>query len=449
MSHEKYLTVYALNRYLKAKLDSDVHLNRLLIQGELSNVKIHTNGHCYFTLKDEKSRIQAVMFASALKKLKFTLEDGMKVLITAKLSVYEPYGMYQLNVEKLDIDGLGNLFMAYEKLKEKLEKNGLFDAAHKKTLPLYAQKIGLITAPTGAAIHDMIRTIHLKCPCAKINFYPSLVQGNQAADNLIEMLQIADQDNLDVIVIGRGGGSLEDLWAFNNEALAYAIYEAKTPIISGVGHESDVTICDFVADYRAATPTAAASQAVFSQADLQAQLIDFQQRLAFSMDRTLKKKQMELNRLAQVKVFQKPHIMVEQALFKLDYFSERLVANGMSKLSFYQHQLELEKNNLYQLIEGKYARAEEQIQRPKERMIQILKYRLDLEKKHFSSLISELNALSPLNVLERGYTLVLQNKKVQTRKQNIDMSKELYIRFADGDLKVVARSDLNEEDELQ
>ncbi len=167
------------------------------------------------------------------------------------------------------------------------------------------------------------------------------------------------------------------------------------------------------------------------------------------MDRTLKKKQMELNRLAQVKVFQKPHIMVEQALFKLDYFSERLVANGMSKLSFYQHQLELEKNNLYQLIEGKYARAEEQIQRPKERMIQILKYRLDLEKKHFSSLISELNALSPLNVLERGYTLVLQNKKVQTRKQNIDMSKELYIRFADGDLKVVARSDLNEEDELQ
>ncbi len=437
MSHEKYLTVYALNRYLKAKLDSDVHLNRLLIQGELSNVKIHTNGHCYFTLKDEKSRIQAVMFASALKKLKFTLEDGMKVLITAKLSVYEPYGMYQLNVEKLDIDGLGNLFMAYEKLKEKLEKNGLFDAAHKKTLPLYAQKIGLITAPTGAAIHDMIKTIHLKCPCAKINFYPSLVQGNQ------------DQDNLDVIVIGRGGGSLEDLWAFNNEALAYAIYEAKTPIISGVGHESDVTICDFVADYRAATPTAAASQAVFSQADLQAQLIDFQQRLAFSMDRTLKKKQMELNRLAQVKVFQKPHIMVEQALFKLDYFSERLVANGMSKLSFYQHQLELEKNNLYQLIEGKYARAEEQIQRPKERMIQILKYRLDLEKKHFSSLISELNALSPLNVLERGYTLVLQNKKVQTRKQNIDMSKELYIRFADGDLKVVARSDLNEEDELQ
>lgn len=439
MSNEKYLTVYALNRYLKAKLESDVHLNRIFIQGELSNVKYHYNGHCYFTLKDEKARISAVMFSSALRKLKFELEDGMKVLITAKISVYEPHGTYQLNVEKLDIDGLGNLFMAYEKLKEKLEKKGLFDEAHKKPIPQFAQKVGLITAPTGAAIHDMVQTIRLKCPSAQIYFYPSLVQGEFAASQLIEMLQIADQDNLDVIVIGRGGGSLEDLWAFNDECLAHAIYQAKTPIISGVGHESDVTICDFVADYRSATPTAAASKAVFSQADLEMTLKEYQKNMAQLLTRSLEVRKASLQRLASSKVFTRPEVLYENAMLKLDYMTDRLMANTNHQLQIYQQHLNIQQQHLISLMEDIHKKAQFKIDISHEKMYQNFQHQWNLEKQHFGFLISQLNALSPLNVLERGYTLVSQDGKVKTRKKDIDSQKEMTISFADGQIQVVTK----------
>ena len=218
----------------------------------------------------------------------------MKVLAVCRLSVYEPQGTYQLYVEKIDIDGLGNLYMTYEKRRLLLEKEGLFSQEHKLPIPKFAANIAIITAPTGAAVHDIMRTIHLKCPSAKMTLYPSLVQGEQASAMLVKRLIQADQNNHDVIVIGRGGGSLEDLWAFNDELLARTIYACKTPIISGVGHESDVTICDFVADLRAATPTAAANAAVFSQDDFQNQLNDTKRSLELLMKNKIQAKKTRL-----------------------------------------------------------------------------------------------------------------------------------------------------------
>lgn len=448
MREQRYLTVNALNRYLKAKVDSDVSLSHLLVQGELSNVKYHYSGHCYFTLKDEKSRINAIMFASALKRLPFRLEDGMKVLVAARLSIYEPHGTYQLYVEKMTMDGLGNLYMAYEKLKEKLEKQGLFALEHKKNIPLYATKIGVITAATGAAIHDIVQTIHLRCPSAKVFFYPSLVQGEQAPENLVEMLHLADKANLDVLIIARGGGSLEDLWAFNDERLAYAIYEAQTPIISGVGHESDVTICDFVADARAATPTAAASQATFIQADLEKKLQAYSQTIRNLLERRINQSRQKVEQLSQSRYFNHPENLYQNAMMHLDDLTQKLVLNMALKTSQKKQKLHDEQGELNKQMIRLYHREKERMNYQSLFLERLMLHRYESEKKNFIKYISQLNAYSPLQVLERGYTLVLQNQQVVTSKAMIDPKKRMIIRFKDGDLEVISQEGRHEKNEL-
>ena len=265
---DKYISVTALTRYIKYKLDNDKNLQDIYLKGEISNFKAHTRGHYYFTLKDENSRINAIMFSFNATKMKFMPEDGMKVLVKGKISVFESTGNYQIYVDEMQEDGIGNLHIAFEQLKKKLGDEGLFDAKYKKEIPKIPMKVGIITAPTGAAVKDILSTIKRRFPVCKTILFPCLVQGELAKDDIVKKLDIADNYGLDVIILGRGGGSIEDLWPFNEEVVARKVFACKTPIISGVGHQIDFTICDFVADKRAETPTGAAERAVPVLSDL-------------------------------------------------------------------------------------------------------------------------------------------------------------------------------------
>lgn len=259
---ERYLTVTALSKYIKYKFDHDHHLEEVLLEGEISNFKHHSRGHFYFTLKDENSQISATMFSREAQKVKFDVRDGMKVYVKGRVTVYEPSGSYQINVVEMKSDGIGDLYLAYEKLKKELEKEGYFDPLHKKPIPKYPKAIGVITSPTGAAIRDIINTINRRYPLTHMILYPAIVQGVDAKDDIALQIKKANKDNLvDVLIVGRGGGSIEDLWAFNERVVADAIYNSNIPVISAVGHEIDFTIADFVSDVRAATPTAAAELA--------------------------------------------------------------------------------------------------------------------------------------------------------------------------------------------
>ena len=268
--NDKYITVSQLTRYIKYKIDNDVNLNEVFLKGEISNFKAHTRGHYYFTLKDDGSRINAIMFASSAKKLKFMPSDGMKVLVTGKISVFEANGGYQIYVNDMLEDGIGNLYIAYEQLKKKLEAEGLFDQTIKKKIPRIPKRIGVVTAPTGAAIKDIISTIKRRWPIAEVYLFPALVQGEDAKEDIVKQIHNSINYDIDTLIVGRGGGSIEDLWAFNEEIVARAIYECPVPVISAVGHEIDFTIADFVADLRAPTPTGAAEMAVPDINDIKA-----------------------------------------------------------------------------------------------------------------------------------------------------------------------------------
>ena len=264
----RYITVGTLNRYLKNKFDTDPNIQSVNIKAEISNFKGHTRGHLYFTLKDEESRINAIMFSYNASKLTFTPQDGMKVLVTGKVSIYPPTGQYQIYIEEMLNDGLGNLFLMFEALKKELEEKGYFKEERKKKLPLYPKNIGIVTAPTGAAIKDILSTIKRRYPICNTILFPCLVQGDLAKDDIARQINKANEYDLDLLIVGRGGGSYEDLWAFNERVVADAIYNSKIPIISAVGHEIDFTIADFVADLRAPTPTGAAEMAVPNMSDL-------------------------------------------------------------------------------------------------------------------------------------------------------------------------------------
>ena len=266
----KVFTVSQLNERISGLIASDSELQTIFIEGELSNLRMNAqSGHLYFSLKDSKSVVRAVMFSWALKNLRFLPEDGMKVIMRAQVTVYEPMGQYQLKAEDMQPDGVGVLTMQLEQLKKKLDAEGLFDPAHKKPLPKYPRTVGIITSPTGAALRDMLDIIGRRYPCAEVVLAPVLVQGEAAPAQLINAVNLFSESRAaDVVIIGRGGGSMEDLWAFNHEALARAVYECEVPIISAVGHETDTTLCDFVSDLRAPTPSAAAELAVPNRVDL-------------------------------------------------------------------------------------------------------------------------------------------------------------------------------------
>ena len=436
---QRYLTVSALNNYLKAKLDQDVHLQKIFLQGEISNLKLHSSGHYYFTLKDEKSRINAVMFSSYVQKLKIHLENGMKVLIVGSISVYVAAGNFQLYVYHVEPDGIGNLYIQFEQLKKKLYNEGLFDDVHKKTIPMYPKEIGIITAYPSAALEDILRTVHNRFPLVKIKLFPTLVQGETAYLNIIHCLKQADSMKLDVLILARGGGSLEDLWNFNNEELVRTVYMCQTPVISGVGHEVDTTLVDYVADLRAATPTAAATAAVPDLNELLMQndaAMDYLQTL---MLHQLENAKTKLSHLSQHPCLKEPQRMITKQQEKAAMHAMFLKQQMTLILKQYRYLLSQQDQKILpmtqQFIQKQYYTIEQQTQQMQYALVQ----KTNTKKQQFGQLLEQLQLLSPLNILKRGYAIVETNGHVIDSIQQVKANDEIAIRLSDGTIKATVK----------
>lgn len=384
-------TVSEVNRYIKNMFLKDPYLNFIYVKGEVSNCKYHTSGHIYFTLKDDQGQLACVMFAGQRKGLKFRLEEGQSVIVLGSINVYERDGKYQLYASQIELDGLGALYERFERLKKALEAEGLFDPAHKKPIPRYPKKIGIVTASTGAAIQDIINISRRRNPYVQLILYPALVQGAGAAESIVRGIKTLDKLNLDTIIVGRGGGSIEDLWAFNEEIVARAIYDCNTPIISAVGHEVDFTIADYVADLRAPTPSAAAELTVNDY-------------MAFAN--------------------------------LLDEYKRRIFNAAMHNVTYYQSRLRELRLRLfyaspsYQIKQKRQflMDTEQKLTNQMERKLKEARHRLELY-------ITKLEGLSPLAKLKKGYALVTkeEGRPIQSIRE-VEKNELLYISLLDGDI---------------
>lgn len=412
--NDKYITVTQLTRYIKYKIDNDVNLNEVFLKGEISNFKAHSRGHFYFTLKDEGSRINAVMFATSTKKIKFMPTDGMKVLVTGKISVFEANGGYQIYVNDMLEDGVGNLYIAFEQLKKKLEMEGLFNPSKKKAIPKIPKRVGVVTAPTGAAIKDIISTIKRRWPLTEILLFPSLVQGEMAAEDIVKQIKLSANYDLDTLIVGRGGGSIEDLWPFNEEIVARAIYECETPVISAVGHEIDFTIADFVADLRAPTPTGAAEMAVPQYSDVVNHLNQLNIRLNSVIDNKIRHYKQRLDSIKSRNLFKNPMVIYQSKEMMFDSLLERLKYSTTSLFNVKEKQLLTLKNSY--ILKNPYQL-------------------LDKKANKYLQIISKLETLSPLLTLKRGYTITKVDGKVVDSVKKIKKKDILEVEFNDGVVK--------------
>ncbi|MDD4407036.1 MAG: exodeoxyribonuclease VII large subunit [Bacilli bacterium] len=414
MMEKKYITITTLNKYLKNKFDTDPNIKSVSLKGEISNFKGHSRGHLYFTLKDEGSRINAVMFQFNANKLTFIPEDGMKVLVDGRVSIYEATGAYQIYIENMEEDGLGNLYLKYEELKKDLKAKGLFDQKHKKQIPKYSQKIGIITAPTGAAIKDILSTIKRRYPICKTYLFPSLVQGMLAKDDIVKQIKEAENYDLDLLIIGRGGGSIEDLWAFNEEIVAYAIYECGIPIISAVGHEIDFTIADFVADLRAPTPTAAAELAVPNITDLNILLKQYYIRTANLIKHNLN---FNINKL---KTLKNSYVLINPlAIYEI---KEQKLSNLILNLNSY--------------VNNKLDNSKTKLLRYRESYILNNPDNLFINKQNkYTLILNKLELLNPISVLSKGYSVLKYNNKIIKDSSKLKKGDKIDINLFKGKIK--------------
>ncbi|HEU5138574.1 MAG TPA: exodeoxyribonuclease VII large subunit [Bacillales bacterium] len=434
---DRYISVTALTRHVKRLFDKDRGLRDVWVRGELSNFKHHTRGHMYFTLKDRNSRVQSVMFASQNRSLKFKPESGMKVLVRGEVSVYEPYGQYQLYAKEMLPDGIGNLYLAFEELKRKLEGEGVFAEEHKKSLPSYPAEIGVITSPTGAAVRDIFTTVKRRFPSARITLFPVLVQGNSAATSIANAIDRANQlGMIDVLIVGRGGGSIEELWAFNEEIVARRIFASVVPVISAVGHETDYTIADFVSDVRAPTPTGAGELAVPHFEELSDRITDRQTRLKRAMIERVAAEKARTNRLQKSYAFRYPGQLVKQKEQELDKLLERLARES-------KRQVQRKSDDLRQIDKGlRREHPEEMVRVAEQKRQQLVKHlRREMDKLYkekgtaFRQQVSKLNVLSPLNVMERGFSLTYgENGKVVKSVYQVQPSDLVKVNLKDGTL---------------
>ena len=435
---KRFLTVGALTKYIKRKFDADPHLHDCLVKGEISNFKQHSSGHMYFTLKDDKARILAVMFSSANRRMKFTPENGMKVLVRGDVTIYEGSGQYQIYVHDMQPDGVGDLYLAFEQLKEKLTKEGLFAVEHKKPIPKFPATVGVVTSPTGAALRDIITTIKRRYPIAKILILPALVQGDQAAPSITDAINQANEKKhgIDVLIVGRGGGSIEELWAFNEEIVARAIYESTIPIISAVGHETDFTIADFVADLRAPTPTGAAELAVPHIDEWIERVLTKQTRIMRAMKEKVNFQSNKLQRIEKSYAFRYPRRLYEQKLEQLDRATELLVTNSQKLLAVKMTQLEqLDKRISRNHPDEKIQKAKEEQNKQTKALYRAMSIVLSNKQAEFKSTLSTLQALSPLKIMERGYSLTYNDKGNLVKSiQHVDVKDHVKITLADGTL---------------
>lgn len=437
----QYVSVHALNRYIKAVLDNDMQLQTVYIRGEISNYRPHPSGHMYFTLKDDQteSSISAIMFASQARYLKFRLRDGMKVFITAQVSVFERAGRYQLYVRSMQEDGLGNLYLRFNELKQTLEREGLFNTMHKKTIPVMPERLAILSAKQGAALQDVLRTLHQRYPLVRRDIYPVPVQGRDAYKYIVETLSQIDQLGYSTILLVRGGGSIEDLWNFNEEALARCIYDLKTPIITGVGHETDFTLVDYVSDLRAPTPTAAAVAAVPSQKELLSHLENKIMQLSNVMRKTIYLEKQKLEKYTHSYVFTDPSKIFEIKFMKLD--SVHLKLNNYKirikqKSHYEMHKKVIQLNTLIkqkQLIETK------NISNKQELLKNCFENYLKNKKTSFSYCIEKLDLLSPLKTLQRGYIISKKNDSIIKSVKDLHTDDTITLVYADGEKEVIVK----------
>lgn len=435
MEQRQPLTVKALTKYIKLKFDYDKNLQHLLLKGELSNVKRHSRGHLYFTLKDDEAQINAVMFASAASHLEFVPTEGMQVIVKGHITVYEAGGTYSLYVKEMTEDGIGNLYVAYTQLKERLATEGLFDARFKQKIPDYPQAVGVITSPTGAAIRDIISTIKRRFPMVTIYVYPALVQGEQAEASIISCIKQANAMNLvDTLIVGRGGGSIEDLWAFNKEGVARAIFESKIPIISAVGHETDFTIADFVADHRAPTPTGAAELAVPNLPDVLKHLNQLNARLNHNFNLQFKQKKDYLTQLCNHYIMKNPAALFEQRLMYVDQLSEKLNYVLQDQLTRNQTKWWTLHHRLLQLDpKASVDQAKQSLLLQNQTLRQLMLQHLSQSKQDYTVLLTKLELLNPLSILKKGYTVLTNDKdEMVTTVQDISVGQDLLISLDDG-----------------
>ena len=389
---QNVLSITQLNEYIRGKMDNDALLNQVAVRGEISNYKLYPSGHHYFTLKDESSALRCVMFKGNAARLRFRPENGMKVIAMGKVSVFPRDGAYQLYCTAMAMDGVGDLYAAFEQLKKKLAAQGLFDPAHKKPLPRYPGTIGIITSSAGAAVHDMLRILNKRYPLTKVRLLPVRVQGAEAPGEIAAAIGYANHYKLaDLLIVGRGGGSIEDLWAFNDERVAYAIYQSQIPVISAVGHEPDVTISDFVADLRAATPSNAAELAVADQDALRQSLDGMETAMATALQQRLRSAQRHLDVLSASPALRSPTGYIEQR----------------------EKSLELMKN----------------------RMISAQNQNLTRKNQRYIAAVSKLDAMSPLKVLTRGYSMAQTEKgEVLRSVKQVELGERIRISLSDGNM---------------
>ncbi len=437
VTEKKVFTVSELNLYIKKELEKT--FSSVWLEGEVSNLRIPQSGHCYLTLKDEGGQIKAIIFKAALRMLKFAPKEGQHLLCRGRVSVYEPRGEYQIVLETVEPKGIGALQLAYEQLKEKLRLKGFFDPVHKKPIPSFPQKIGIITSPTGAALRDMLQIIQRRHPAVNILINPVPVQGEDAAPAIVRAIaEMNEIGGIDVLIIGRGGGSLEDLWAFNDEGVAEAIFNSKIPVISAVGHETDITISDFVADLRAPTPSAAAELVVKNHLELIEKIHLAQSRLLHAYQRSLtawyKGIEGMKNRLVN------PKRLIEKQFQKFDDLIERMSVAAGRTVAGRRNLFEgILKRLEYQNPSQKLKRCREQVLQLFERLVQQIRREIAFKKKEAETLISNLNTLGPLEILRRGYSITRKLPEQSILKSVQFLLKDDLIEIVLAEGKVIAR----------
>ncbi|EKL4247193.1 exodeoxyribonuclease VII large subunit [Listeria monocytogenes] len=439
MEQDKYLTVAAITKYIEKKFEVDPYMKQVFVRGEISNLKQPASGHLYFTVKDEFAMLRSVMFHKAVQKIGFVPEDGMNVLITGRIGVFTKAGRYQFYAGHMEPDGVGALYIQLEQLKSQLEKEGLFAETHKKVLPSFPSKVAVVTSKTGAAVRDILTTIHRRMPSVEVIVYPTIVQGEKAAQKIVENIgKINQRNDIDVMIIGRGGGSLEELWAFNEEPVVRAVYDSDVPVISAVGHETDFALSDFSADVRAATPTAAAELAVPDYRDLEERLAERKYRLLAVTRQALERKERSLEQLKQHLILNGPKHQLEQQMERTDYFSERL-NNAFSKQIFV-------KQTVFDRLNDRlhYYHPNKEIELQKEQMAlrlqaleKAMKQLLKDKQQSFFRQIDALEHLSPLSLLKRGFGVTYKENMLVKSVQELEVGDNIQVKMQGGQIEAL------------
>ena len=444
---EKYLSVTTLTKYLKMKFDKDPYLERVYLTGQVSNFRKRPT-HQYFSLKDDRAVIQATIWSGIYQKLGFELEEGMKINVVGRVQVYEPSGSYSIIIDKAEPDGVGALAIQFEQLKNKLSQEGLFQDRFKQTIPQFSKRIGVVTSPSGAVIQDIITTVSRRFPGVEIVLYPTKVQGEGAAEEIARNIARANErEDLDVLIIGRGGGSIEDLWAFNEEIVVRFIFESRLPIISSVGHETDVTLADFVADKRAATPTAAAELATpVTKLDLLTYLKNQEKRMATAVQNTLSKKKEALRGLIQSVIFRQPERLYDGYLQRLDQLMLRLKQGLNGELVRNQQKVQAQIHRLVQLSPNvKIQRYQDRIQQLQKLMRSQMAVIYDAKVAEVKRLSEALLMLDTSRIVARGYAIVKKEDTVVSSANDLKKNDQVMLMMRDGQVELEVKDVKTEE----